>query len=151
MHFIYCHLYSTFSIVQCLNVLYRLWDGKIQGHTGQPYVLRNYINAHTMYHQWATAPGRSLNYPRPESISHLCTFSDTGVYVTLQLILVIVVSDQWHWVLIPYIYWQASWVILHARVWLFCDTWDKQLYMVFESREIHSLQCWKPGFYTLQF
>ena len=27
--FIYCHLYSAFSIVQCSNALYRLWDGEI--------------------------------------------------------------------------------------------------------------------------
>ena len=35
--------------------------------------------------QWATAPGRSLNNPRPKSITHLRTFSDNGVYVALQL------------------------------------------------------------------
>ena len=35
--------------------------------------------------QWATAPGRSLNYPRPKSITHLRIFSDNGVYVALQL------------------------------------------------------------------
>ena len=44
--------------------------------------------------QWATAPGRSLNYPRPKSITHLRTFSDNGGYVALQLFLVILVSDQ---------------------------------------------------------
>ena len=33
-----------------------------------------------------TAPGRSLNYPRPRSITHLRTFSDNGVYVALQLL-----------------------------------------------------------------
>ena len=38
-------------------------------------------NAHTMYDQWATTPGRSLNYPRPKSVTHLRTFSDNGVYV----------------------------------------------------------------------
>ena len=54
--FIYCHLYSAFSIVQCSNVLYRLWDGEIQGHTGQTSVWE--IDAHTMYNQWATALGR---------------------------------------------------------------------------------------------
>ena len=59
-YFIYCHLYSAFSIVQCSNALYRLWDGEIQGHTGQPSVRE--IDAHTMYNQWATTPGRSLNY-----------------------------------------------------------------------------------------
>ena len=48
-----------------------------------------------MYNQWATAPGLSLNYPRPKSITHLHTFSDNGVYVALQLFLVILVSDQW--------------------------------------------------------
>ena len=45
--FIYCHLYSAFSIVQYSNALYRLWDGEIQGHTGQPSVRE--IDAHTMY------------------------------------------------------------------------------------------------------
>ena len=45
--FIYCHLYSAFSIVQCSNALYMLWDGEIQGHTGQPSVRE--IDAHTMY------------------------------------------------------------------------------------------------------
>ena len=40
-----------------------------------------------MYNQWATAPGRSLNYPRPKYITHLRTFSDNGVYVALQLFL----------------------------------------------------------------
>ena len=95
---IYCHLYSAFSIVQCSNVLYRLWDGEIQRHTGQPSVRE--IDAHTMYNQWATAPGRSLNYPRTKSITHLRTFSDNGVYLALQLFLVILVSDQWRRVLI---------------------------------------------------
>ena len=42
----------------------------------------------------ATVPGRSLNYPSPKSITHLRTFSDNGVYVALQLFLVILVSDQ---------------------------------------------------------
>ena len=77
--FIYCHLYSAFSIVQCSNALYRLWDGEIQEHTGQPSVRE--IDANTMYNQWATAPGRSLNHPRPKSITHLRTHSDNGVYV----------------------------------------------------------------------
>ena len=58
---------------------------------------------------------RSLSYPRPKSITHLRTFSDNGVYVALQLFLVIVVSDQWRWVLIPYSYRQAPWGLLHAR------------------------------------
>ena len=98
--FIYCHLYSAFFIVQCSNALYRLWDGEIQGHTGQPSARE--IDAHTMYNHWATAPGRSLNNPRPKSITHLRTFSDNGVYVALQLFLVILVSDQWRRVLIPY-------------------------------------------------
>ena len=52
---------------------------------------------HTLlYNQWATIPGRSLNHSRPKSITHLCTFSDNGVYVALQLFLVILVFDQWH-------------------------------------------------------
>ena len=34
-----------------------------------------------MYNQLAAAPGRSLNYPRLKSITHLRTFSDNGVYV----------------------------------------------------------------------
>ena len=100
--YMYCHLYSAFATVQCSNVLYRLWDGKIQGHTGQPSVRE--IDAHTMYSQGATAPGRSLNYPRPKSITQLRTFSHNGVYVALQLILVIQVSNQWCWVLKPYSY-----------------------------------------------
>ena len=54
-----------------------------------------------MYNQWAAAPGRSRNYPRPKSITHLRTFSDNGVYVALQLFLVILVSDQWGRVLLP--------------------------------------------------
>ena len=54
-----------------------------------------------MYNQWATAPGQSLNYPRPKTIIHLHTFSDNGVYVALQLFLVILVSDQCHQVLKP--------------------------------------------------
>ena len=45
--FVYCHLYNTFSIVQCSNILYRLRDGKIQGHTGQASARE--IDAHTMY------------------------------------------------------------------------------------------------------
>ena len=75
--------------------------------------------------QWATAPGRSLNYPRPKSITHLRTFSDNGVYVALQLFLVILVSDQWRRVLIPYSYRQAPWGLLHARGWLSRYTWDQ--------------------------
>ena len=134
--FIYCHLYSAFSIVQCSNALYRLWDGEIQGHTGQPSVQE--IDAHTMYNHWATAPGRSLNYPRPKSITHLRTFSDNGVYVALQLFLVILVSDQWRRVLIPYSYRQAPWGLLHARGWLSRYTWDQRLYVVSEPRETHS-------------
>ena len=134
--FIYCHLYSTFSIVQCSNALYRLWDGEIQGHTGQPSVRE--IDAHTMYNQWATAPGRSLNYLRPKSITHLRTFSDNGVYVALQLFLVILVSDQWRRVLIPYSYRQAPWGLLHARGWLSRYTWGQRLYVVSEPRETHS-------------
>ena len=133
-YFIYCHLYSALSIVQCSNALYRLWDGEIQGHTGQYFVREIY--AHAMYNQWATAPGLSLNYPRP--ITHLRTFSDNGVYVALQLFLVILVSDQWRWVLIPYSYRQAPWGLLHARVWLSRYTWDQQLYVVSEPRETHS-------------
>ena len=87
--------------------------------------------------QWATAPGRSLNYPRPKSKTHLRTFSDNGVYVTLQLFLVILVSDQWCRVLIPYSYRQAPWGLLHARGWLSRYTWDQQLYVVSEPRETH--------------
>ena len=97
--FIYCHLYSVFSIVQCSNALYRLWDGEILGHTDQPSV--HEIDAHSMYNQWATAPGRSLNYPRPKSMTHLRKFSDNGVYVALPPFLVILVSDQRRRVLNP--------------------------------------------------
>ena len=77
---------------------------QIQGHIGQPSVRE--IDVHTMYNQWATTPGRNLNYPKPKSITHLRTFSDNGVYVNvaLQLFLVIEVFDQWCRVLIPYSY-----------------------------------------------
>ena len=88
--------------------------------------------------QWATAPDWSLNYPRPKSITHLRTFSDNGVYVALQLFLVILVSDQWRRVLTPYSYRQAPWGLLYARGWLSRYTWDQQLYMVSEPRETHS-------------
>ena len=91
-----------------------------------------------MYNQWATAPGLSLNYPRPKSITHLCTFSDNGVYVALQLFLVILVSDQWRRVLIPYSYRQAPWGLLHARGWLSRYTLDQRLYVVSELRETYS-------------
>ena len=120
--FIYCHLYSTFSIVRCSNALYRLWDGEMHGHTSQPSARE--IDAHTMFNQWATTLGRSFNYPRPKSITHLCTFSDNGVYVALQLFLVILVSDQWRWVLIPHSYRQVPWGLLHAQGWLSRYTWD---------------------------
>ena len=144
--FIYWHLYSALSIVQCSNALYRLWDGEIQGYTGQPSVRE--IDAHTMYNQWATAPGLSLNYPRPKSITHLRTFGDNGVYVALQLFLVILVSDQWRRVVIPYSYRQAPWGLLHAQGWLSHGT---NGFTWFPSHGRHTLQCWKPGFYTLQF
>ena len=47
-------------------------------------------------------PLQAETYPKLKSITHLCTFSDIGVYVAIQLILIIVVSDQWYQVLIPY-------------------------------------------------
>ena len=72
------------------------------------------------------------------SLTHLRTFSDNGVYVALQLFLVILVSDQWHRVLIPYSYRQAPWGLLHAQGWLSRYTWDQQLYVVSEPRETHS-------------
>ena len=107
-----------------------------QGHTGQPSVWE--IDAHTMYNQWATAPGWSLNNPRPKSITHLHTFSDNGVYVALQLFSVILVSDQWRRVLIPYSYQQAPWGLLHALGWLSRYTWDQRLYVVSKPRKTHS-------------
>ena len=118
------------------NALYRFWDGEIQGNTGQPSVWE--IDAHTMYNQWATALGWSLNYPRPKSITHLRTFSDNGVYLALQLFLVILVSDQLCQVLIPYSYRQAPWGLLHAWGWFSRYTWDQLLYVVSEPRETHS-------------
>ena len=97
--------------------------------------------------QWATARGWSLNYPRPKSITHLRTFSDNGVYVALQLFLVILVSDQWHRVLIPYSYQQVPWGLLHAQGWLSRHTWDQQLYVVSEPRQTHS-PMFKARFFT---
>ena len=128
IYFIYWHLYSALSIVLCSNALYKL--------SGQPSVWE--IDAHTMYNQWATAPGLSLNYPRLKSITHLRTFRDNGVYVALQLFLVILVSDQWCRVLIPYSYWQVPWGLLHARRWLSWYTWNQRLYVVSELRQTHS-------------
>ena len=98
------------------SMLYRLWDGEIQGHTGQPSVRE--IDVHTMYNEWATTPCQNLNYPKPKFIIHLSTFNDIGVYVALQVMLVIVGSDLWRQVLIPYSYWQTPWVLLHALGWL---------------------------------
>ena len=68
-------------------------------------------------------------------ITHLCTFSDNGVYVALQLFLVILVSDQ---VLITYSYRQVPWGLLHARGCLSRYTWDQRLYVVSEPQETHS-------------
>ena len=56
----------------------------------------------------------------------------------MQLFLVILVSDQWRWVSIPYSYWQAPSGLLHARGWLSRYTWDQRLYVVSEPRETHS-------------
>ena len=95
-------------------------------------------NRCTHYVQSAPEPGQSLNYPRPKSITHLRTFSDNGVYVALQLFLVILLSDLWRRVLIPYSYRQAPWGLLHARGWLSRYTWDQRLYVVSEPRETHS-------------
>ena len=116
------NLYSAFEHWTMENALYVQWTHYVQSISDN---------------QWATAPGRSLNCPRPKSNTHL--FSDNGVYVALQLFLVIPVSDQWRWVLIPYSYRQAPWGILHARGWLSQYTWDEQLYMVSEAQETHSL------------
>ena len=76
-------------------------------------------------------------YPRPKSITHIRTFSDNGVYVAFQLFSVILVSDQWRRVLIPYSYRQAPWGILHALGWLSRYTWDQRLYAVSEPWETH--------------
>ena len=57
--FIYCHLYSALSIVQCSNALYRLRDGDIQGHTGQPSVRE--IDAYTMYNSMS-----NRSWPKPQ-------------------------------------------------------------------------------------
>ena len=77
-------------------------------------------------------------YPRRKSITHLRTFSDNGVYLALQLFLVVLVSDQWRWMLIPYFYQQAPWVLLHARRWLSRYTWDQRLYVVPKPRGTNS-------------
>ena len=73
-------------------------------------------------------PLQAETYPKLKSITHLCTFSDIGVYVALQLILIIVVSDQWYRVLIPYSCRQAPWALLHALGWF-------SQYMCKESHE----------------
>ena len=81
--------------------------------------------------QWATAPGQSLNYPRPKSITHLhtCLCSFTAILSN---------SGIWRRVLIPYSYRQAPWGLLHAPGWLSRYTWDQKLYVVSEPRETHS-------------
>ena len=119
--FIYCHLYSAFPIVQCSNMLQKFIRWREKGHTG-PSSVRE-IDVHTVYNQWATAPSRNLNYPKLKSITHLCTFRYIGVYEALQLILIIVVSDQWYQVLIPYSCRLAPCVHLHALGWLSQYTW----------------------------
>ena len=84
--------------------------------------------------QWATAPGRSLNYPRPKSITHLRTFSDNGVYVALQLFLVM-------WYLTSDAGYQYPNLIdrrlgsFNALGWFSRYTWDQGLYVVSEPRE----------------
>ena len=72
------------------------------------------------------------------SLSHTYAHSVIMVSVALQLFLVILVSDQWRRVLIPYSYRQAPWGLLHAQGWLSWYTWDQQLYVVSEPRETHS-------------
>ena len=89
---------------------------------------------HTLivYNQWATAPGRSLNYPRPKSITHLRTFSDNSVYY----------GNYGIWPVTPGIntllLLTGAWDLLHARGWLSWYTWDQRLYMVPKPRETHS-------------
>ena len=139
--------FSIVSMLKCAVQVMRWRDTRAT----QASHLYEKIDAHTMYNQWATAPGRSLNYPRPKSITHLRTFSDNGVYVALQLFLVIVVSDQWRRVLIPYSYRQAPW----GPFYMLGDglsryTWGPNGFTWFPSHGRHTLQCWKPGFYTLQ-
>ena len=118
--------------------------------TQASHLYENSMHTLCTCNQWATAPGLSLNYPRPKCITHLCTFSDNGVYVALQLFLVILVTDQWRWVLIPYSYGQAPWGLLHARERLsqYTCTWNQWLYVVSDPRETHSPML-KAGFYHL--
>ena len=85
------------------------------------------------------------SWPKPQlivhrSLSHTYAHSVimVSMYVALQLFLVILASDQWRRVLIPYSYRQAPWGLLHARGWLSRYTWDQQLYVVSERRETHS-------------
>ena len=61
-------------------------------------------------------PLQAETYPKLKSITHLCTYSDIGVYVALQLILIIVVSDQWYQVLIL--------TLVDRRPGLFYMLWD---------------------------
>ena len=93
------------------------------------------FNEQPLLAEASTILDRSLSHTYAHSAIILRTFS---VYVALQLFLVILVSDQWRRVLIPYSYWQATWGILHARGWLSRYTWDQRLYVVSEPRETHS-------------
>ena len=88
-------------------------------------------------HYVQSVSSRSLNYPRPKSITHLRKFSNNGVYVALQLFLVFLVSDKWRRVL-PYSYRQVPWGLLHARGGLSRYTWDQWVYMVSKPWETHS-------------
>ena len=118
-------------MLKCAVQVMRWWDTRAH----RPAICTR-IDAHTMYNQWA--PGLSLNYPRSKSITHLHTFSNSGVYVALQLFLVILVSGQWRRVLIPFSYRQAPWGLLHARGWLSRYTWVQRLYVVSKPWETHS-------------
>ena len=133
---IYCHLYSTFSIVQCSMRCTGYAMARYKGTQASHLYEKSMHTLCTISEQPLLA--EFSTYPRPKSITHLRTFSDNGVYVALQLFLVILVSGQWRWVLIPHSYRQAPWGLLHARGWLSRYTWDKRLYMVSEPWETHS-------------
>ena len=135
-------------MLKCAVQVIRWWDTRAH----RPAICTRNRCTHYVPSKWTTAPGWSLNYPRPKSITHLRTFSDNGVYVALQLFLVILVSDQWRRVLIPY----STLIDRNPGVFYMLrddspDIHGTNGFTCYPGHRRHTLQCWKPGFYTLQF
>ena len=81
---IYSHLYSAFSIVQCSNALYRLEDTRVIHLYEKSMHTLCAINEQPLQAAASTILDQILSH----------TYAHNGVYVALQLFLVILVSDQ---------------------------------------------------------